>query len=487
MTLNAVQIGEVLQEIRPALDGCRVESLFQPARDTAALILAHGDIRRKLLLSVEWWGSRIHFVSRHLDRLKTLQPFFATLRKSLEGTVLREISQISGDRIVELQFASAASPEVATARVVFELMGPVSNAYLLDASGKIQHTHRRKFAGRREFKPGDPYIPPPPPQSARHETVRERFPGAQAAEGEFPLSAAVDAAYEALGREREVEERRRTTIDRLRGAQKKWRARIEAMERELKDAMAHAREFQIGELIKANLGNIPPRAKEITVDDFYGEGKAVIPLDENMTPVENMERQFKRARKMEAGLPVIEKRLENAKREMVSIVAALEKAEKGELREEDVPQSLRSHPRQQLPQQKAKEKKRHVPGLEFRSKDGFAILVGRSNAENDTLTMQVARGNDIWMHVQHQTGSHVVIPLPPGKTMSLDTLLDAANLAGYFSKIRSARKIPVDYTYKKYIRKPHKAEPGTVTYSNNKTIIVAPDPERLKRLLDKEA
>jgi predicted ribosome quality control (RQC) complex YloA/Tae2 family protein len=222
------------------------------------------------------------------------------------------------------------------------------------------------------------------------------------------------------------------------------------------------------------------------VDDFYGEGKAVIPLDENMTPVENMERQFKRARKMEAALPVAQKRLENAKREMGAIAAALEKAEQGTLRDEEMPPSLRPRP-QASPQQKAKEKKRHVPGLEFRSKDGFAILVGRSNTENDTLTMQVARGNDIWMHVQHQTGSHVIVPVQPGKTMSLDTLLDAANLAGYFSKIRSARKIPVDYTYKKYIRKPHKAEPGTVTYSNNKTIIVAPDPERLKRLLDKEA
>jgi predicted ribosome quality control (RQC) complex YloA/Tae2 family protein len=212
-----------------------------------------------------------------------------------------------------------------------------------------------------------------------------------------------------------------------------------------------------------------------------------IPLDETMTPVDNMERQFRRAQKMKAAEPVIRKRLENAKNEMSAIDAALEKAAKGELREEDLPPSLFARRQQPPQQQKAKEKKRHVPGLEFHSKDGFSILVGRNNAENDKLTMQVARGNDIWMHVQHQTGSHVVVPLPHGKTLSLDTLLDAANLAGYFSKIRSARKIPVDYTYVKYVRKPHKAEVGMVTYSNNKTIIVAPDSERLKRLLEKEA
>jgi predicted ribosome quality control (RQC) complex YloA/Tae2 family protein len=189
---------------------------------------------------------------------------------------------------------------------------------------------------------------------------------------------------------------------------------------------------------------------------------------------------------MKAGEPVIRSRLEKAKNEMAGIEAALEKAAKGELREEDLPASLFTR-RQQQAQVKPKEKKRAAPGLEFRSKDGFSILVGRNNAENDKLTMQVARGNDVWMHVQHQTGSHVVVPVPRGKTISLDALLDAANLAGYFSKIRGARKIPVDYTYVKYVRKPHKAEVGMVTYSNNKTIIVAPDSERLKRLLEKEA
>jgi len=125
--------------------------------------------------------------------------------------------------------------------------------------------------------------------------------------------------------------------------------------------------------------------------------------------------------------------------------------------------------------------------MQFTSKDGLSILVGRNNAENDKLTMQVARGNDIWMHVQHKTGSHVVVQMPRGKTLSLDALLDAANLAVYYSKVREARKVPVDYTYKKFVRKMKKAAPGKVTYSNNKTVIIAPDRERLKRLLGKEA
>jgi predicted ribosome quality control (RQC) complex YloA/Tae2 family protein len=482
MTLNAVQIGEVLQEIRPALVGCTLESLFQPERDAVVLIMASGEVRRRVLFSLEWWGSRVHLVSRHLNSIKTPQPFFAGLQKALQGSALSEIGQVNGDRIVDMRFVSA---EGAEARLVVELMGPVSNAYLLDASGKIEHTHRRKFAGRREFKPGDAYVCPAAPAAAKHETLRERFP-AEAAVGEWPLSGVLEAAYEALGRERAAEERRRTMLDKLQGARKKWQAKIEAMERELAESAGYEREFQFGEIIKANLGNISPRAKEITADNLFGEGKVTIPLDETMTPVENMERQFRRAQKMKAGEPVIRSRLEKAKNEMAAIDAALEKAAKGELGEEDLPALLFTRRRQQA-QAKPKEKKRAAPGLEFRSKDGFSILVGRNNAENDKLTMQVARGNDVWMHVQHQTGSHVVVPVPHGKTISLDTLLDAANLAGYFSKIRSARKIPVDYTYVKYVRKPRKAEVGMVTYSNNKTIIVAPDSERLKRLLEKEA
>jgi predicted ribosome quality control (RQC) complex YloA/Tae2 family protein len=485
MTLNAVQIGEVLEEIRPVLEGCRFGSVFQPSRDVAVIVLEQGETRRKLLISMEWWGSRLHLVSRRLPRIKTPQPFFGVLSRSLHGAVLREVTQVNGDRIVEMRFVSGQDGSEQTARMIVELMGPVSNACLLDGAGKIKTMHRKNFAGRREFKPGDFYVPPPMPPARPSAT--EGLPLDEFKDRPHPLSEAVDAKYETLARERTQEEDRRRVTDRLHGTCKKWQRRVEAMEKEHQESIAYEREYQLGEILKANLDKISPRMQEITLDDIYGEGQVTIRLDETLSPVENMERQFKRARKLKAALPVIERRLARARRELAAVEAALEKAREGELCEEDVPAFLRPRPPRRPVKPKEKKQKRRMPCMQFTSKDGLSILVGRNNAENDKLTMQVARGNDIWMHVQHQTGSHVVVQMPRGKTLSLDALLDAANLAVYYSKVREARKVPVDYTYKKFVRKMKKADPGKVTYSNNKTIIIAPDRERLKRLLGKDA
>lgn len=484
MTLNAAQIGEVLEEIRPAVKGCRLASVFQPSRDVAVLVLEQNETRRKLLFSMEWWGSRLHLVSGHLDSTNTVQPFFAALSGKLRGAVLRDMVQVNGDRIVSLHFVSEQAQDVETARLVIELMGPVSNAYLLNPAGMIKSTHRTNFAGGREFKPGDRYQPPPPPPPAPQEPPREKLPLDDFRDSQCPLSEALNARYMALYRERTAEEQRRRVIDKTRAALKKWRHKVEAIEKEHRQCLAFEREYQLGEILKANLDKIPPRAGEIALDDLYGEGKVTIALDERMSAAENMERVFWRARKMKAAVPVIEKRLENARASLAEIESAIAKAEKGELGANDLPEFLRPRP-QAKPA--PKQRKPKLPGLNFTSRDGLSILVGKSNAENDKLTMQVARGNDIWMHVQHQTGSHVIVQVPRGKTLSLDALLDAANLAVYFSKVREARKVAVDYTFRKYVRKPGKAEPGKVTYSNNKTVIIAPDRERLKRLLGKES
>ena len=485
MTLNAVQIGEVLEEIRPAVEGCRFVSLFQPSRDVIVLLLEQGGTRHKVLFSMEWWGSRLHLVSRHLPRIKGLQHFFSVLAGDLHGTILREIAQVNTDRIIEARFVSEQAPDAVATRLVVELMGPVSNACLLDSTGRIKAAHRSNFAGRRKLKSGDLYQPPPPPAVSKAQTLGGRFSLEKFDEGKYPLSRVLDAEYETLGKERTAEEQRRRVVDRLRGVRKKLQRKIEAMEKEHREYTAYEREYQLGEILKANLDKIPSRATEVALDDIYLDGQVVIGLDESLSPVENMKRRFKRARKMKAALPIMEERLRRVRRELTSAESALKKAEKGELREGDITE-FSGHKRPQPQKQKRKQTKHRLPGIQFSSRDGFSILVGRNNAENDKLTMQVARGNDIWMHIQHQTGSHVIVQLPRGKTLSLDALLDAANLAVYFSKVREARKAPVDYTYKKYVRKQKKAEPGRVTYSNNKTIIIAPDKERLKRLLGKE-
>ena len=117
----------------------------------------------------------------------------------------------------------------------------------------------------------------------------------------------------------------------------------------------------------------------------------------------------------------------------------------------------------------------------FRSDDGFVILVGRNNVENDRLTTKTARGGDIWFHTKNIPGSHVIL-LTEGKTPPDRSLEQAAVLAALYSKAASSRQGPVDYTPVRYVHKPAGAKPGFVIYDTNSTAYVDPDPLLAARL-----
>ena len=123
-------------------------------------------------------------------------------------------------------------------------------------------------------------------------------------------------------------------------------------------------------------------------------------------------------------------------------------------------------------------------GKIYRSQEGFSILSGRTKDENLELTFKVARGNDLWLHVKGRPGSHTIILLPPRKTASLETLLDAANLCLLHSGGKEWGKTEVDYTQRKFVKKIKNQT--DVSYSGNKTLMITIDPERLKRLYGEE-
>lgn len=119
--------------------------------------------------------------------------------------------------------------------------------------------------------------------------------------------------------------------------------------------------------------------------------------------------------------------------------------------------------------------------LRFRSLEGFEILVGRNNLQNDRVTMQMAGPGDLWFHVQKIPGSHVVVRCPGSEQPGDSTLWDAANLAAYFSRSRGSSKVPVDFTARRHVRKPPGSRPGAVLYDSFRTITVDPDRAVLAR------
>ncbi|MBC7387225.1 MAG: DUF814 domain-containing protein [Cryobacterium sp.] len=123
-------------------------------------------------------------------------------------------------------------------------------------------------------------------------------------------------------------------------------------------------------------------------------------------------------------------------------------------------------------------------GKSFVAKEGLPILVGRSKDENLELTFKFARGNDLWLHVKGKPGSHVVIPLRSKKNASLETLLDAALLCIHYSNGANWGKTEVDYTHKKYVKRIR--DSSEASYVNNKTLMIEPNPARLRELLGQD-
>ena len=116
--------------------------------------------------------------------------------------------------------------------------------------------------------------------------------------------------------------------------------------------------------------------------------------------------------------------------------------------------------------------------LHFQSSEGVDIYVGKNNTQNDYLTTKFANRHDTWLHTKNIPGSHVIIR---SDDFNNETLLEAANLAAYFSKASGSTKVPVDYTLVKNVKKPSGAKPGMVIYSTNRTLYVDPEAPRVER------
>lgn len=232
-----------------------------------------------------------------------------------------------------------------------------------------------------------------------------------------------------------------------------------------------------GELLMANLTRLGKGAKEVEVENFYDpEGKPVtILLDPGLTPLENAQAYFKKYTKAKQTSEEAKKRLANCQSELeyllgveTAINLATTKEELAEIRQELEEQGYLK------PAGKEKKREQTKPQpIVFTSSDGFTILVGKNNRQNDYLVTRLAREEDLWLHAKDVPGSHVIVRTQ-GQPVPETTLLEAAALAAYFSRSRQSSKVAVDYTLIKNVRKPRGARPGYVTYTGQRTVVVKP-------------
>ena len=242
-----------------------------------------------------------------------------------------------------------------------------------------------------------------------------------------------------------------------------------------------------GDLIMANIWQLEKGQTKAVLDNFFVDGnpKIEVLLDKRLTPSQNAQKYYSEYRKADTAEKMLTGLISSGEEELAyidSVFDALTRAstenEINELREELAMQGYLKMPKQKGSKQKP------LPPLKFVSSDGYTILVGRNNVQNDKLTLKDAEKTDIWLHVHNITGSHVIIcangTTPPDKTIE-----EACVIAAFHSKAKNSAQVPVDYVQVKYVKKPSGAKPGKVIFTNNQTAYVTPDAELVNALKEK--
>lgn len=232
-----------------------------------------------------------------------------------------------------------------------------------------------------------------------------------------------------------------------------------------------------GDLLQANLYRIERGSTAVTVDNFYAEDNApmTIRLNPTITPAMNAQRFYKEYNKAKTRETMLAQQIEKAAAELSYIESVQDMLSRCESEAELA--AIRAELTEQgyIKAEKggAKRKDKPLPPIEYTSSDGFRILVGRNNRQNDQLTLRTAAKNDIWLHTKGIHGSHVII-VSEGKDISDSAIVEAARIAAAHSKGRDSAQVPVDYTRVKNVSKPGGALPGKVIYVNYHTVYVMP-------------
>lgn len=244
-----------------------------------------------------------------------------------------------------------------------------------------------------------------------------------------------------------------------------------------------------GDILMANQYSLEDGLESTILQNFYSDDleDIEIPLNKEISINQNAQMYYKKYNKEKITIETVEKQLKETEEEVIyleNILFNVENANDIETLEE-IKNELASLGYIKKKGKKKKDNKKSLP-YHYVSNDGYDIYVGKNNNQNDFLTTKFAISSDIWLHTKDIPGSHVIIKSKNG-TVSDEAILDAANLAAYYSKGQNSTNVPIDYTEKKNVKKPSGAKPGMVIYYTNKTIYITPDSNKVNSLtkLDK--
>ena len=292
------------------------------------------------------------------------------------------------------------------------------------------------------------------------------------------FSALLDAFYtETEQRERMLQKSqslRRTVTNLLERTRRKLAAQRKEREASLDRETLRRR----GDIVTANLHAMTRGMTVLRAEDFYQEDmpEIEIPLRPELSPQQNAARFYKEYNKAKHAEKILAEQIARGEIEEEYLGAVLDELNRAESERDlaEIRAELEAGGYVRSADRRRQQKQPASRPMRFRSSDGFEILVGRNNRQNDQLSLKTARRDDLWLHIQKFHGTHVIIccagaPVPDG------TITEAAMLAAWYSQAREGQNVPVDVTQVRNLRKPNGAKPGMVVYDRYRTVIVTPD------------
>ena len=424
--------------------------------------------------------------------------FYQYLHANWKGSRIAGFHSAENDRQAVLRLKSGTD----NCEIVFSIMGTRSNIYLLDSGGRLIHALRPIEETRNELVIGEPWTSPRdafvPEGIDRWETVPDSDYLNEAAEACLALERRGD--FEDLAR-------------RVRQAIKKENSFLDKKRGNLLEDLGKARQAQydkrLGELLKNVLHTVKPGTDSVEAVDYETGETVKIPLDARLSPAANMESYFSRYHKEQrgerrisellaeldaarSGLDEVDQRVNAALLADVPDITALAKiAELPQIRRNlKIPPIMQKNTPPVKPPPRAavvKAGKNDTPARlrpkRYRTEEGLEIWVGRNDEGNDYLTTRLARGNDLFFHLEGYPGSHVVLRTEGKTEPSSKCVLDACELAVHFSKMKNAGSADVHVAPIKDVKKPKGAKAGLVYVRGGKSIRLKRIPERLEKVL----
>lgn len=298
------------------------------------------------------------------------------------------------------------------------------------------------------------------------------------------LSQLLDAFYGDKAEKDRVKQQGGELLRKMENELKRNKTKLKKRQKTLADS-ENAEEFRRdGELLTTFMTQVPRGASKVELPNYYEENQLLtIQLNPALSPNQNAQKYFQKYQKLKNAVKLIGQQIQETKDEIAyleSVLAQLEIAGPMDLsviKEELTEQGyIRKRKNKKQKQEKKSQPER------FLSSDGTQLLVGKNNLQNDQLTLRTAKKTDYWLHAKDIPGSHVIIK---SDNPTQETILEAAELAAFYSKYRHSAQVPVDVVQVKHIRKPNGAKPGYVIYENQKTVYVTPEEATVESLKEK--